>query len=101
ERRAVVKLDAFAQFEYPLVALELPGLGEHADEIFAADVVFYQRFDHLLPFAIDRARAVIIRMIRVGDARMKNSDAITRSGVRVKQKIRPDCRAGRESRAAL
>lgn len=55
EGRAVVEFYAFAQFEHPLVALKLPGLGEHADEIFAPDIVLDKRLDDMLPIAVDRA----------------------------------------------
>ena len=87
QRRAVMKLDALSQLERPLVALELPRLGEHADVVFFVVVELDQRLHDMLPVAVDRAGAVIVGMNRVGDAAVKNRHPIARSGEALAQKI--------------
>ena len=88
KRRAVVELDAFFQLEHPPVALKFPGLGEHADEIFAPIIVFDQRLDDMLPVAVDRAGAMLEGMHRISHARMINSDSIPGRGEGLRRKSR-------------
>ncbi len=89
-----MKLNALPKLESPFVALELPGLCEHADVIFLLVVELDERFNDMLPIAVNRAGAVIIRMNGVGNAAMKDRDAVSGSGEAFAQEQRPGGRAG-------
>ena len=89
KRRAVMKFDALSELEGPLVALKLPGLSEHADVILFLIIELDQRLDDVLPIAIDRARAVIIRMRESATLEEKSSPGRARPRERRAPRAKP------------
>ena len=60
QRRAVVELDSLLQLERPLLALQLPGLGQLGHVCPSRLVHLHQRLHDVLPDGVGRAQAVVV-----------------------------------------